>query len=120
MQELTTACLQKNIKTTYQESYKAPVNLDQAWCSEQWVVDVIGNVQRKQPVVGTVLEEIEDGHCCMREPVHEQSFQKSFGVVQRPAASCNTANNVHFSCRTDCIGGYGADSWQARQMQRYV
>jgi hypothetical protein len=55
------------------------------------VVDVICDVQRKQPVVGTVLEETGDGHCRMREPVHKQSFQQPFSIVQRPAASRNTA-----------------------------
>jgi hypothetical protein len=94
-----------SIKTrlTYQEGCEAPVNLDRAWCSEHWVVDVISDVQREQPVVGTVLEETGDGHRRMREPVHEQGFQKSFDIVQRPAAGCNAANNVHFSCCTDCM-----------------
>jgi hypothetical protein len=100
---------------TYQEGCKTPINLDWAWRGEQWVVDMISDVQREQPIVGTVLEEIEEGHRCMREPVHEQSFQKSFGVVQRPAASCNTANNVHFLCCVDSRGGYGAGQGLGRR-----
>jgi hypothetical protein len=30
----------------------------------------------------------------MREPVHEQSFQKSLGIVQHPASSCNAATTL--------------------------
>jgi hypothetical protein len=48
--------------------------LDEAWSSEQWVVDVIGDVERKQPVVGTVLEEAEERHRRRGEAVHKQGF----------------------------------------------
>jgi hypothetical protein len=65
--------------------------LDESRSSEQRVVDVIGDVECKQPVVGAVLEQAEDRHGRMGEPVHEQSFQKSLGIVQRPASSRNAA-----------------------------
>lgn len=42
---------------------------------------MISNIQCEQPVVGTVLEQIEDGHCGVREPVDEQGLQKSLGIV---------------------------------------
>jgi hypothetical protein len=89
---------------TYQEACKTPINLYWSWCCEQWVVHMVSNIQREQPVVGTVLEKVEDGHCSMREPVHKQCFQESFSIVQCPTASCNAEtpkrNMVHVNMWT--------------------
>jgi len=79
---------------TYQEGCKAPINLHWSWCCEQWMVHMISNIQCEQPVVGTVLYKVENGHCSMREPVHKEGFQKSLSIVQCPAACCNAETST--------------------------
>lgn len=60
---------------------------------------MISNIQREQPVVGTVLEKVDNGHGSMREPVHKQGFQKSLSIMQCPAACCNAETST--KCDTE-------------------
>ena len=85
---------------TYQEGCKAPINLYWSWCCEQWMVHMISNIQCEQPVVGTVLDKVENGHCSVREPVHKEGFQKSLSIVQCPAACCNAETSTCYKEHT--------------------
>lgn len=54
---------------------------------------MICNISCKSPVVGTVLEEVSNWHCCMRETVNKNCFQKPFRVMGSPTCCSNTEKN---------------------------
>ena len=53
----------------------------------QWVVNVVGYIQSKPPIVPTIFEQIENWHCTMGKPVDKRRLQNSFNVVYRPQNS---------------------------------
>ncbi len=53
------------------------------------MVDVVSDVGGEPPVVGGVLEEVEDGHGRVGEAVNEDGLQQPLGVVERPAGQSN-------------------------------
>ncbi len=55
------------------------------------MVDVVGDVGGKSPVVGRVLEEVGDGHGRVGEPVDEDRLQQTLGVVEGPTAERDSA-----------------------------
>ena len=81
----------------YQETGETSIHLLIGGCSVQRVVDVVGDVGRESPVVGRVLEEVGDGHGRVGEPVDEDGFQKTLGVVESPAAESNPGKESNFS-----------------------
>ena len=81
--------LKEKQDATYDEGSKGSIHLRGAGRGEEGVVHVVSNIGREAPVVGAVLEEIEDGHGAVTEPVHEESFQHPLGVVHTVARSGN-------------------------------
>lgn len=45
------------------------------------MVHVVGDVGGEEPVVGAVLEQVPQGHCRMRESMHEDGLEQTFHVV---------------------------------------
>jgi len=66
---------------------------------------MISNIQCEEPVVGTVLDKVENGHCSMREPVHKEGFQKSLSIVQCPATCCNAETSTCYKDHTNMWTG---------------
>lgn len=69
------------------------------------MVDVVGDVGGKAPVVGDVPEEVDEGHGGVGEAVEEQRLQEALAVVQAPADACQTEGNctkgnstIHLFC----------------------
>ena len=60
------------------------INLDGARAGVERVVDVVGDVGGKAPVVATVFEQVHDRHRRVAEPVDEHRLEQSLGVVQHP------------------------------------
>lgn len=52
-----------------------------------WMIDVISDVHRKQPVVRTIFKQISQGHRGMTEAMNKQSLQETFRVVYCPTNS---------------------------------
>lgn len=53
------------------------------------MVDVISDVGCEAPVVGAVLEQIQQRHSRVRESVNEDGFEKSLRVVNAPTSRSN-------------------------------
>ena len=90
----------------YQETGETSIHLLIGGCSVQRVVDVVGDVGRESPVVGRVLEEVGDGHGRVGEPVDEDRFQKTLGVVESPAAESNPRKERNFSFKPQNMFNY--------------
>lgn len=71
----------KVAQLAYDEAGKCSVDLCSAWRCEERMIDVIGNIGGKAPVVDAILEQIANWHCCMRESMNENRFEQSLGVV---------------------------------------
>lgn len=54
------------------------------------MVDVVSHISSEAPVVGAVLEEIEQWHGAVGKPVHKLGLQEAFGIMERPATCSNT------------------------------
>ena len=52
--------------------------------SVERMVDVIGDIASKAPVVAAVLKEVHDWHCCIWEPVDENCLEQSLRIVANP------------------------------------
>ena len=53
------------------------------------MIDMVSHISSKAPVIGTVLEEVEEWHGAMGEPMHKLSLQQTLGIVEGPAAGSN-------------------------------
>lgn len=53
---------------------------------------MVSHVSCESPVISTVLEEIENWHSAMGEPMNKQGLEDSFCVVEGPAPSSNAKN----------------------------
>ena len=51
------------------------------------MIDVIRNIGCKSPIVGTVLEQIHDRHCCIGKSMDKKSLQDPLGIVTGPTKS---------------------------------
>jgi len=74
---------------TKKKGCKAGVYLRSAGRSVERMVDMVGDVASKSPVVATVLEEIHDGHRGVRESMDEDSLKESLGIVSSPSCQGN-------------------------------
>lgn len=70
---------------TYNKSSQGGVHLQVTWGCEEGMVDMVGHISCESPVVSTVLEEVENWHGAMREPMNKQGLKDSFCVVEGPA-----------------------------------
>lgn len=50
---------------------------------------MVSNICSEAPVVRAVLEEVEQWHGAVREPVHELGFQKALSIMEGPATCSN-------------------------------
>ena len=56
---------------------------------EEGMVDEVRDEETREPVIGTVPGDVgEDGHGAVAEPVHEDRFEHTLGVVYGPADEC--------------------------------
>lgn len=62
--------------------------------SKQWMVDMIGYISGKSPVIRAILKEITHGHCSMRETMHKYCFQQTFHIVHGITSRSNAEINV--------------------------
>lgn len=79
-------------ENTYGPESKSDVTLHLAGGSVEWMIDVIGNISGKDPVVGAIAEKITNRHRCVRETMDKERFQDSFSIMRYPANSCNAVN----------------------------
>ncbi len=49
------------------------------------MVNIIGHVGCKAPIITGILKQIENRHCGIRKSVHEDGLQQTLRVVERPA-----------------------------------
>lgn len=66
---------------TYKESCEGCVGDQLTRRRKLRMVHVVGDVGGEEPVVGAVLEQVPQGHCRMRESMHEDGLEQSFHVV---------------------------------------
>jgi len=71
-----------------QEKRSTHVDLSVGGGGEEGVVDVVGEVGGEQPVVGAVLEQVEDRHGVVGEAVHKDGFEEAFQVVEGVTGHC--------------------------------
>lgn len=67
----------------YNEPGECRVGDQLAGRSELRVVHVVRDVGGEEPVIRAVLEEVPQGHRCVREAVHENRLQQPLHVVDR-------------------------------------
>lgn len=56
------------------------------------MIGVISDVCSESPIVHAVFEQISQWHCCVRKPMNEDGFKKSFRIVDGPTSRGNTEN----------------------------
>ncbi len=59
---------------TYGPESKSDVTLHLAGGGVEWMIDVIGNISGKDPVVGAIAEKITNRHGCVRETMNKERF----------------------------------------------
>ncbi|MPD06919.1 hypothetical protein E2C01_102756 [Portunus trituberculatus] len=74
---------------TDQEDSQGDIQLCSGGWSEEWVIDMVSHIGSKAPIIGAVLEEVEEWHGAVREPMHELSLQQTLGIVEGPTAGSN-------------------------------
>ena len=44
----------------------------------------------KSPIICTILEEVCDGHGCVRETMNKKCFKDTFQIMKCPTSGCDT------------------------------
>lgn len=81
---------------THNKSSQGGVHLQVTWGCEEGMVDMVGHISCESPVVSTVLEEVENWHGAMREPMNKQGLKDSFCVVEGPAPCSDVCAHGHW------------------------
>lgn len=96
-------CRQRNIALTYAESGEGSVGHQLTGWRKLRMVHMVCNVGGKEPIVGTVLEEVPQWHRSMREAMHENCLQQSLDVVDGVANGSDAGREI----RKDSFGLIG-------------
>ena len=77
------------IFSTYNETGQSCIDLSIWRGCVKGMINVVWHISGKSPIVGAVLEQVHDRHCCIGKSVNENRFQKTLNVVKCPTTGCN-------------------------------